>query len=183
MASPKDEQIKKAAAIAIFAVAFGYTYFNYLLGPTKQNIQKTQSELQTVLARVESLKMTASRLNQLRKQTEELDAQVLKVEKRLPRTRNLEDIIRTVTELAKKNGISFSTFAPAGESAQTYYTEIPFNLSVRGTLHSLGKFLSVIGQQERIFSAKNLNLSYSLDTKKGYTVSGSFTLYAFIYNG
>ncbi|HMX95519.1 MAG TPA: type 4a pilus biogenesis protein PilO, partial [Elusimicrobiota bacterium] len=105
------------------------------------------------------------------------------VEKRLPRTRNLEDIIRIVTELAKKNGVSFSSFSPAGESSQTYYTEVPFTLSITGTMHSIGKFLSVIGQQERIFSAKGLNISYSPNTKKGYTVSGTFTLYAYIYNG
>ncbi|MBL0350839.1 MAG: type 4a pilus biogenesis protein PilO [Elusimicrobia bacterium] len=182
MALNKDQQQKILLGVVV-VVTFCYVYFKYLLAPTRASIAETETQLQSVLQRVDSLKMTASRLPQLRKQTEELDLQVAKVEKRLPRTRNLEDIIRIVTELAKKNGVSFSSFSPAGESSQTYYTEVPFTLNVTGTMHSIGKFLSVIGQQERIFSAKNLNISYSPNTKKGYTISGTFTLYAFIYNG
>jgi type IV pilus assembly protein PilO len=182
MAMDKEQQ-QKIAIVVIFAITFFYVYFKYLLGPTRQNIAQNETELASVVSRVDALKITASRLPQLRKQTEELDLQVAKVEKRLPRTRNLEDIIRTVTELAKKSGISFSNFAPQGESARQYFTEVPFLLNVTGTLHSLGKFLAVMGQQERIFCTKNVSLTYSQNSKKGYTVQGTLTLLAFIYNG
>ncbi len=178
-----QEQQKKVAAVIIFAVTFFYVYFKYMLAPKQDAIVKVEAELSTVLARVEELKMTASRLPALRRETEELDVQVAKVERRLPRTRNIEDIIRTVTELAKKSNVAFSSFAPGGESAQQYYTEVPFTLNVTGTMHSIAKFLAVMGQQERIFSAKNLSLSFSPNPQKGHTVSGSFTLYAFVYNG
>ncbi len=178
-----QDQQKKIAAGVILAVTFGYVYFKYLLGPTRERIAKSEIELSSVLQKVDGLKITASRLPELRKQTEELKAQVAKVEKRLPRTRNLEDIIRIVTELAEKTGVSFSSFSPVGESAQSYYTEAPFSLNITGTIHSIGKFLAALGQQERIFSAKNLSLSYAPNPKKNHTVSGSFTLTSFVYNG
>lgn len=182
MAMDKEQQ-QKVMVVVIFAVTFFYVYFKYMLGPTQVSIAQNSAELKTVTDRVESLKQVASRLPQLKRETEELDTQVAKVEKRLPRTRNLEDIIRTVTELAKKNGVNFTIFSPQGESPKQYFTEVPFLLNITSTLHSLGKFLTVMGQQERIFCARNLTLNYSPNAKKGTTVSGSVTILAFIYNG
>ena len=113
MALNKEQQ-QKILLVLVVVVTFCYVYFKYLLGPTRVNIAQTETELQSVLQRVDTLKMTASRLPQLRKQTEELDLQVAKVEKRLPRTRNLEDIIRIVTELAKKKRGEFFVVLAGG---------------------------------------------------------------------
>ncbi len=179
-----DKKQQQQVAMGIVAAGlFGYVYYAKLLTPVQAAIVQKQSDLAEVNGRIDSLRVTANQRDQLLKRVAELQAEVVKVERRLPRTRNVQDIIKIVSELATKSGIRYSSFSPMGESSQQYFTEIPFGMNITGNVQTIGKFLAAIGQQERIFSVKNLSLSYASDPKKNQTVSGSFTLYAFIYNG
>ncbi len=178
----QDQQ--KQLAMALVAVAvFGYVYFARMLTPVQAEIKKKEIELSGIQSRIDGLRVTANQRDQLLKRVEELKTQVAKVEKRLPKETNLQDIIRIVSDLAAKNGVRFSSFAPMGEQVTGLFKEISFAMNINGSVSSIGRFLSIIGQQERIFSARNLSLNYTPDEKRNETVSGSFTLISFVYNG
>lgn len=182
MALNKEQQ-KQVAMAVVAVVMFGYVYTTKLLKPVRAQIQSRESELASVNARIQGLRATANQLDDLLKRVEELKVQVAAVEKRLPRDENLQDIIRTVSTLAEKSGVRYSTFGRGTPQAVNLFTEIPINMSISGSVYSIGKFLAAIGQQERIMSARNLSLTAGVDPKKNQTVTGSFTLMAFIYNG
>ncbi len=179
-----NQEQQKQVAMAVVAVGlFGYVYFSKLLKPVQADIQSKESELASVNSRIEGLRVTANQRDQLLKRVEELKGQVAAVEKRLPRYRNLQDIIRIVSDLAAKNGVRYSSFSPMGEQSSQLFVEIPFGMSISGSVLSVAKFLADLGQQERILSARDLSLSYGADPKKNQTVTGTFTLVAFVYNG
>jgi Tfp pilus assembly protein PilO len=170
--------------VAVLVVAgFGYVYWNYCLKPTNEKIRKTSAQLTEVLDKVETMKRTATRLPALERESQELQAEVGKTEKRLPRQKNVEEIIRILTEHSAKLNVAVISFSPSGETAQNYFIEVPFTLSVSGGLHSIAKFLTILGQQERILNARNLSLNYSPDPRRGRTVTGSFTLMAYVFRG
>lgn len=178
-----QEQQKQLAMAVLAAGLFSYVYFAKLLTPKKAEIQSKQAELATVNSRIQGLRVTANQRDQLLKRVEELKVQVAAVEKRLPRDRNLQDIIRIVSELAAKNGVRYSSFSPLGEQPSQLFVEVSYGMNITGSVLSINKFLAALGQQERILSARNLVLNYAADPKKNQTVSGSFTLVAFVYNG
>lgn len=178
-----QEQQKQIVMVIVAAGLFGYVYFSQLLKPVQAEILSKEAELSSVNGRIESLRVTASQRDQLLKRVEELKVKVAAVEKRLPRDRNLQDIIRIVSELAAKNGVYYSSFSPMGEQSSQLFVEIPFGLNISGSVISINKFLAALGQQERILSARNLSLGYAADPKKNQTVTGTFTLVAFVYNG
>jgi Tfp pilus assembly protein PilO len=178
-----QQQQKQLAMVAISIGAFGYIYFAKLLKPVQVEILTKETELASVNNRIDGLRATANQRDQLLKRVEELKVQVAAVEKRLPRDRNLQDIIRIVSDLATKSGIRYSSFSPQGEQTSQLFVEIPFGMNISGSVFSIGKFLAAIGQQERILSARNLSLNFSADPKKNQTVTGTFTLVAFVYNG
>ncbi|MBK8574124.1 MAG: type 4a pilus biogenesis protein PilO [Elusimicrobia bacterium] len=178
-----QQQQKQIAMVALSVGIFGYLYISQLLKPKQAEILAKETELVTVNARIDALRVTANQRDQLLKRVEELKVQVAAVEKRLPRDRNLQDIIRVVSDLAAKSGIRYSSFAPSMEQTSQLFVEIPIGMSISGSVFSIGKFLAAIGQQERILSARNLSLTFSADPKKNQTVTGSFTLVAFVYNG
>ena len=178
-----QEQQKQIVMVVVAAGIFGNIYFSKLLKPVQAEIVSQESELASVNSRIESFRVTANQRDQLLKRVEDLKVKVAAVEKRLPRDRNVQDIIRIVSELAAKHGVSYSSFSPMGEQNSALFVEIPFGLSVTGSVLSINKFLAALGQQERILSARTLSLSYSADPKKNQTVTGTFTLVAFVYNG
>jgi Tfp pilus assembly protein PilO len=182
MAMTQEQQ--KQVVMGVVAVGlFGYVYFNYLLKPKTADIQAKTAELTEVNGRIESLRATASQRDLLLQRVEELKGEVAKVERRLPRQQNIQDVIRVVSQLAAKHGVRYSTFSPLGTQSPGLFTEISFGMNITGSVHSIGKFLAALGQQERIFSAKNLSISYAPEAKRNQTVSGSFTLFAYSYNG
>lgn len=178
-----QEQQKQLAMAVVAAGLFTYVYFAKMLTPVKAEIQTKQAELATVNTRIDGLRVTANQRDQLLKRVEDLKGQVALVEKRLPRERNLQDIIRIVSELAAKNGVRYSSFSPMGEQTSQLFVEVSYGMNISGSVLSINKFLAAIGQQERILSARNLSLNYSADPKKNQTVTGTFTLVAFVYNG
>lgn len=179
-----NQEQQKQMALAVVAVGiFGYIYFSKMLTPVKAEIQSKESELASVNSRIEGLRATANQRDQLLKRVEDLKVQVAAVEKRLPRERNIQDIIRIVSDLAAKNGVRYSSFSPLGDQSSPLFVEIPFSMNISGSVLSINKFLAAIGQQERILSARNLSLNYMADPKRNQTVTGTFTLVAFVYNG
>lgn len=178
-----QEQQKQLAMVVVAMVMFGYVYMARFLKPLKAEIQTKEAELASVNSRIEGLRATASQRDQLLKRVEELKVLVSAVEKRLPRDRNLQDIIRLVSELATQNGVHYSVFEPQVEQTSQLFIELPINLKISGTVLSVSKLMAALGQQERILSVRNLTLNFMLDSKKNRTVSGQFTLVAFVYNG
>ena len=182
MALSKQQQQQMIAGV-LGAAAFGYIYFNYLFKPTNARIATLEVELADVLSQVENMKRVASRLNALQKESEQLALEVGQTEKRLPKEKNIQDVLRIITEESGKNNVSVVSFSPGGERPQSFFSEVTVSLSINGSLHSLGRFLTRLGQSERILSARGLNLSARLDPLKGHTVSGSFTLLTYYSKG
>jgi type IV pilus assembly protein PilO len=182
MALSKQQQ-QQIMLVVMVAGGFSYVYWNYLLKPANEKIVKLTAQVNDILGQVETMKRTANRLPALQREYDSLVAEVGETEKRLPREKNLEEVLRIVTEQAAKNKITVSSFSPGAEKPQNYFVEFPISLTIGGSFHTLGKFLSVLGQQERILASRNVTLSYNPNPKKGQTVSGSFQLMAFTFKG
>ncbi len=182
MALTQDQQ-KQIFLVAVVVVVFPFFWWKMLMTPALDSIKAKRDDNQKIEGEVDTMKRTAARLGALEKERDALAAEVGKAEKKLPRSKNLEEIIRIVTEQAQRQKIFIATFSPEAERPQNYYVEIPFGISFTANIHSLARFLSAMGQQERIMAAKNLTMSFSLNAKRGHTVTGSFSLIAYIFKG
>jgi Tfp pilus assembly protein PilO len=178
-----QEQQKQVVLAVVVAVGFPYAWWRYLMSPTMAKIKTVQEENQKIEDKVAAMKRTAARLGALEKERDELMAEVSKAEKKLPRQNNVEEIIRIMTEQSQSHKIYVGSFAPQKETAKQYFVELPFGVSFSANFNSLGRFLSSLGQQERILSARNLSISYSLNEARDHTVGGSFTLMAYAFKG
>ncbi|HRY30757.1 MAG TPA: type 4a pilus biogenesis protein PilO [Elusimicrobiota bacterium] len=182
MALSKQQQ-QQIALIVMLGGGFLFVYWNYLLKPTNAKIVALETQVTDILGQVETMKRTANRLPALQREYDALVAEVGETEKRLPKEKNLQEVLRIVTEQSMKNKISVLSFAPGGDVQQNYCVEIPISLNITGQFHTLGKFLAILGQQERILTARDVRLSYTPNEKKGHTISGSFILLAYTFKG
>lgn len=182
MALSKQQQ-QQVFVILLSVVGLSYVYWTYGLKPVNEKISSLNNSLTEVQDKVETMKRVAERLPALQKEYDNLVAEVGKAEKRLPKQKNLEEVLRIVTRHSQKTGVSVASFTPQGERAQNYYVEVPIDLSIAGQFHTLGEFLTTLGQEERILSARNLQLTYNANPRKGHSVTGTFTLLAYMFKG
>lgn len=153
------EQQQMIATVLIVLFGGGYVYWNYLLSPTMTAIQEKQTRYRDLYAKIEEAEKQARRLPALKSELDQLQVELVTLEKQLPTDKDIPSILRMLTKESSTYGVEFVRLAPRQPIRQQYFEIIPFELQVTGGLHNFARFLSSLGQQDRIFQAQNITMS------------------------
>jgi len=81
----------------------------------------------------------------------------------LPTAIEIDGLLKDITETAMSNGVEFEKFQMMKEVSSEFYIEVPIELILTGTYHSLGNFISEVSHLERIVTFHDFNLEQSSD--------------------
>jgi len=73
-------------------------------------------------------------------------------------------------------------FKPSPTKDQTYYTEMPVEISVQGGYHQIGSFLAELANMRRIVTVSTVRLSTATANPAGATTAASFSASAYSLN-
>jgi type IV pilus assembly protein PilO len=179
------KNIQKNLAILIVLIGgLSFVYINYLLSPLNAKYKEKLNKLQTVESKLADTKRKAMELPKLQISMKNLENEVADLEQLLPREKEVPGLIRIVTKTAQKYQLKISNITPGGSAAQANYNEIPFQMTITGTYHSLAYFLNEIGQEARILSVKNINFTGMTPNKENSsTISVTCVLVAYTFRG
>ncbi len=99
----------------------------------------------------------------------------------LPADRQMSALLRRVTLAGEQTGVSFVSFKPGGNRPETYYTEMPVEITVHGNYHQVGAFLAELANMRRILTVSNLKIATNEKGDDG-TASASMTASAYSLN-
>ena len=174
------KQQQTLALAALLLCGGGYAYIRYFWLPTSAVIAKKAADIKDIEGKIERAKSQAARLPRIKKEKETLDEQAIEAEKQLPKSRDLPAVITTVAALARQYGVELKTFTPGNLTTQQYYIEVPYQLSVRGRYHDIGRFLAAVALEQRIYNVRGVN--YGAPDVEG-KLSVSLSLIAYQYKG
>ena len=120
------EQQQMIAAGVLMTVAFGYSYITYFWLPTAAKIQTLGTKLEQSDKDIAEARRQAARLPQLRAQIEELQAQAEAAEKKLPKSKEVPELLETLNDLAHQYNVVIVSFSPGNPAGQQYFIEIPY---------------------------------------------------------
>jgi Tfp pilus assembly protein PilO len=86
----------------------------------------------------------------------------------------------TLSSLAQQNRVYIQSFSPGPQKSQQYFTELSYPMTVKGTYHSIGRFLAAVALEERIFNVKDV--MYPAAASDG-EMTVTFTLLTYQYKG
>ena len=171
-------------ALGMFFVMLCFVYYKYLLSPLQQKYHDANQKLQSTESKLTEMRRRAMELPKLQAEMKLLEEEVTDLEKRLPKDKEIPELLRTVTKTAQRFQLKISNFAPGGVSAQSNYNEVPFQITLQGTYHALAHFLAEVGQESRILAARNITFAAGQQSKNNEaTVSVNFTLIAYTFKG
>lgn len=174
------DQQKYAAVGSVLVLVGGYFYFSMFWIPTSKKIEENRVETEKVNKKIDDAKREAKRLESLEKELQTLEFEAKDAEKRLPPNRDLPTVFETIAKLAKRYHVELVTFAPGGAATKTYYIEIPYQISVNGGYHDIGRFLAAVSVEERIYNLKDVGYAEGGGDNK---LSVHFVLLAYQYKG
>ena len=149
-----------------------------LFGGYKYIISDVESELKTVKAKEQSLKQEfqrkahkAKNLEAYRKQMEEMAQSFDALVSQLPSDTEVPGLLEDITNKGVDNGLEISSIKLQPESVQEYYVELPITISVKGSYHDFGAFVSGIASLPRIVTLHDFKIKAGKDGELSMTIT------------
>ncbi|MBU6282850.1 type 4a pilus biogenesis protein PilO [bacterium] len=99
-----------------------------------------------------------ARLNERKRQVDDLDTQLRLAVTRLPDQKEIPDLLSSISNLARDSGLDILAFRAKPETYQDFYAEVPVDMVVRGTFPQLTGFVDDVGRLDRIVNASDITI-------------------------
>jgi type IV pilus assembly protein PilO len=114
-----------------------------LLSQTKQQEAPLKQEY-------EYKSQQAANLEAYRKQLQAIKKNFAVLLQKLPESTEVPGLLEDISKVGVASGLEFTLFKPQPENPMDFYAELPIQITVRGTYHQFGQFVSHIAAMDRI---------------------------------
>lgn len=145
---------------ATVAVGIGILFAGYwfIISDQIASLEKERKEEQKLRATFMEKKALAINLEAYRQQIEEIKETFGVMLKQLPDKTEVPELLIDITQAGLGRGLQFELFKPQNRRIADFYAELPINVSVSGTYHQLGNFVSDVAALPRIVTIGDIVL-------------------------
>lgn len=174
--------------LAIFGGIIGVLivagYVMLVVWPKQEEISRLTAESRRLGAEVDEKRKVAQQLPQIEREVQAMGIQLKEVLVKLPEEKEIPSLLTQVSTLGQQAGLEFTAFRPAPIQTRDFYAEVPINLRVEGSYHTLGTFFDRLSKMPRIVTVGDLKIS-PMTTKKGSdrSITADFGVVTYTYGG
>lgn len=148
----------KISATALVGVAILVAGYWFIVSDQIASLEKEQKEEQILRQTFLEKKALAINLEAYRQQIEEIKETFGVMLKQLPDKTEVPELLIDITQAGLGRGLQFELFKPQNRRIADFYAELPINVSVSGTYHQLGNFVSDVAALPRIVTIGDIVL-------------------------
>lgn len=152
--------IKMIAIILLCAIVWGAGYY-FIINDKKIELATLEQKEVQLKRSFEKKQAKAVNLEAYKEQMKEMKVTFSSMLQQLPRKNEVADLLIDISSSGLVNGLVFNLFKPGGERPVDFYAELPIQMTVTGTYHQFGEFVSAIAALPRIVTMHNLTLTPS----------------------
>jgi|SRR5258708_16920767 type IV pilus assembly protein PilO len=170
---------QKVGAVAVVVVLLTVANWYFLVDPMQTQITQKQAQLRTLEDELIQKQSIANNLAQFKHEKEILERRLAQALTELPNEANVDDLIRSLSEIATKSGLVINTIDPQAEQRQSFYASIPIVMSVSGNYHEIGVFLDALSKLARIVNVTNIKMGQAKLANDKLVVQASYVATTF----
>ena len=155
---PLDKKVKLGIILAAVAVPVALFFF-LLYKPGMDKITNLNKKIVSARTDLNKARKAARELPKYKAEIEKTRKEFEKVSVVLPKTREIPDLLRNISDLGKGAGLDFLSFKPGAEEPKDFYAEIPVDIAIRGPYHNMGFFLDQVSKLDRIVVVNNIKMA------------------------
>ena len=178
-----DKLTKQQKILIVVLVALIlWAYFSQLLNPLRKKIAKLKDEISQQEVKLFNARNRAQQLDQLQAELQASQEELLIAEKKLPRSKEVPALIRSITKSGREYAIDISNLSPRTPISHQYFQEFHYGMNITTNYHNLAKFFGDICQYERILQVKDISMNGRNPTEDDpSTITTSLTLVTYAY--
>jgi type IV pilus assembly protein PilO len=170
---------QKVGAVAVAVVLLTVANWYFLVDPMQTQITQKQAQLRTLEDELIQKQSIANNLAQFKHEKEILERRLAQALTELPNEANVDDLIRSLSEIGTKSGLTINTIDPQAEQKQSFYAAIPIVMSVTGNYHEIGVFLDSLSKLARIVNVTNIKMGTPKMTNEKLVVNATYVATTF----
>ena len=148
-----------------------------VFAPQNKEIKTAKQEIIHKQEMLTKLSVETTRNDNLAQANKEIDTRISEIEARLPSTKEIDNVVRQISDLAVQSGLSAPTLASGKPIEAGTYWEQPLTVTTSGTFSGYYTFLQKLERMPRITRIPDFALRR--DSKINGEVSIEFTLSIF----
>jgi len=148
----------KIVGIALICALLLFLGWYFLIADELTEYDQVQQREQSLRQTFLDKKGLAVNLPAYRQQMEEMQQTFGTLLRQLPNKTEVPNLLVDITQAGLGRGLNFVLFKPEKERPLEFYAELPINITVTGTYHQLGEFVSDIAALPRIVTVGNINI-------------------------
>ena len=146
----------KIAILAVTMILLGALYYSFLYGPRADEIAKLADSVEIAQNEKKVKTQKSANLVRLRKELQQLDAELKRALAQLPEKGEIPDLLSTISAKAQQAGLDVILFRPRAETFQDFYAEVPVDITVKGNFHNTVSFFDEVGRMDRMVNINNI---------------------------
>lgn len=154
---PLSAKAKIAMVALAIIVPTALFYFLYYQGQA-QTIQSLRIQVAQAHKDLNKARKAARNLPKYKEAIEKTRKRFAEAAVVLPKTKEIPNLLRSISDLGKGAGLDFLSFKPGKENPKDFYAEIPVDISIRGPYHNMGFFLDQVSKLDRIVTVNNISM-------------------------
>jgi len=155
----KLPKTQKIALVAFIFAALGAGYFYLLFQPKMKELSALQKKQADLSRQIQDSKRIADNLPKFKKEYEQLKIDLDHALTELPNEKEIPSLLISITSKGKDAGLDFLVFKPRKEVPKDFYAEVPVDISVYGSYHSVANFFLAVSSLPRIVNISNVTVA------------------------
>lgn len=150
--------LKILVLVFLFGAAIGAGYYFYLT-PKLQEQESLAQQEDTLRSQFEDKANQAANLEELKQQRIEMEESFGALLRQLPTDTEVPGLLEDITLTGLDSGLSFRAIDLQNERRQEYFIELPIAITVEGSYHNMGAFVSGVANLSRIVTLHDFRIS------------------------
>jgi len=165
--------------VAGFVILLSAANWYFFIDPMQTQIRVRQNSLRALEDELIQKQSIANNLAQFKHEKEILERRLAQALTELPNEANIDDLIRSLSEVGNKSGLTINSIDPQAEQRQSFYASIPIVMSVTGNYHEIGVFLDSLSKLARIVNVTNIKMGGARITAEKLVVNATYVATTF----
>lgn len=149
--------VKAVVAAIVFILVVFFGYWLDTMGQLGE-LATTRNQQETLLETITIKQAQAANLNSYKQQLYQIDSIFNELLRRLPTSSEVPRLLDDISKTGIANGLTFVLFKPEPETKKGFNAELPIQISVIGSYHQLGQFISDIEGLDRIVTLHDFTI-------------------------
>jgi len=155
----KAPALLKFGGLLIIAAALTAGNYFVLISDVEDRITQQEGKQRQLEQQLAEKKAIAQNLNERRREMDQLEQKLADALTQLPETKDIDDLLAQMNDVAKKSGLEIAKVEPGPEVSANFFAKIPIKMGVSGNYHELGIFLQEVANMRRIVNVTDVRMT------------------------